>query len=313
MADKRYTNTDLQAIMNRPTGVSKRDHAASLDMEESSYRRWEKEAKRRGIEKQTKETNPKKEYKVKTVVWFTDAHNMPSLDKERFKWLGRLVNEVEPDYFIDGGDFDDMNSLCRYEGNDTYKGKFKPAFTHDLESSEEARTVLSETITHKCKKHFILGNHEDRLFSFEDRNPEVYGMMQHAYFEIQKRHGWQITRYRDYLNIEGVDFTHVPMNAMNKPFGGKRAVVSVAANSIRDVCFGHTHVYGYCDEPKLGPGRSTISINGGCYMPDGYMPSYAFGSSKGLWYGAHVISISGGRIVGHQPLTIRELEACYGD
>jgi len=253
--------------------------------------------------------NPETVPERHTVVWFTDAHNQPEMPLDRFLWLAALVNDVKPDYLIDGGDFDDMNSLCAYEGNETWKGKFKPAFVDDLSASQEARELLDEKITHKCVKHFVLGNHEDRLWQYENRNPEVYGMMQHAYLEVHKN--WHITPYRGYLDIHGVDFTHIPMSALNKPAGGARAAVSVAAKSVRDVCFGHTHTYGYWEESKFGPNRSTIAINGGCFMPQGYIPKYAAGSAKSYWYGVHILGISGGRIVEHTPITMQELKRRY--
>lgn len=255
--------------------------------------------------KETKETKPD----VIKVLWFTDAHNQPDMPLDRFSWLAAFVNDAKPDILIDGGDFDDLNSLCGYERNETWQGRFKPAFMDDLAASQEARELLESKITHACKKHFILGNHEDRLWSFENRNPEVYGMMQHAYLEIHKN--WQITPYKEYLNVEGVDFTHVPMNGMNKPLGGARAAVNVAAKSVRDICFGHTHTYGYWEESKLGPNRSTTAICGGCFMPDKYVPKYAQGSAKGYWYGAHIVTISEGRIIGHTPVTMRELKERY--
>jgi hypothetical protein len=247
--------------------------------------------------------------RIAKVVWFTDAHNQPGMNTERFEWLAKLVNDTKPDYLIDGGDFDDLNSLCSYERNDSWSGKFKPTFLADLAASKEARDMLDTLVTHECEKHFIMGNHEDRLYQFENINPELYGMMQHAYEEIHAQ--WAITPYRGYLDIEGVDFTHVPMNGMNKPLGGDKCAVHVAVKSIRDCCFGHTHTYGYWEESKLGPNRSTTAICGGSFMPDKYVPKYAKGSSKGYWYGCHIVEISEGRIIGHTPITMRELKARY--
>lgn len=243
------------------------------------------------------------------VIWFTDAHNQPGMSLERFEWLAKFVNEWKPDVLIDGGDRDDLNSLCKYEGNETWAGKFKPAFLDDLAASKEMNELLAERITHPCEKHLTLGNHEDRLWSFENRNPEIYGMMQHSYLEAQD--GWKITPYKGYLDIGGVDFTHVPMNGLNKPMGGGRCAVQVASKSIRDVCFGHTHTYGYWEESKLGPSRSTIAINGGTFMPKGYVPKYATGSAKNYWYGCHALVISEGRIIQHTPVTMGELKDRY--
>lgn len=305
---------DYQKIVNvAEKHHSHREAARSLGMAETTFRQQWHAAKELGYSPALKVDPPADPLPVTTVVWFTDAHNSPFLDKTRFHWLGLFIKDIKPDIVIDGGDFDDMGSLCSHEKNESYKGRFKPAFQADLEASEEARAILANYIPESTPKHHILGNHEDRVFSFEDRNPEMYGFMQDAYLEIQARHGWEVTRYREYVTIEGVDFTHIPMSGNNMPVGGARCHVTIAAKSKGDICFGHTHAYGYHNEAKYGPagGSSTIAINGGCYMPDGYIPSYAKGSMKHPWYGSHVVSIAGGRIVGHTAVTIKELEAKY--
>ena len=315
MSNRNVSDDELQKTANIfwASGQNQGETAKIMGIARSTLQHRLGVIEKRGIKPRVRVSGAKRDEapptRVAKVVWFTDAHNQPGMPLDRFYWLAALVNDVKPDYLIDGGDWDDLNSLCGHEGNETWKGKFKPAFMDDLAASEEARSLLDNLITHPCKKHFILGNHEDRLWQFENRNPEVYGMMQHAYLEIHRN--WQITPYRGYLDIEGVDFTHVPMSGMNKPVGGGRAAVSVATKSVRDVCFGHTHVYGYWDESKLGPNRSTIAINGGSYMPDKYVPKYAQGSAKGYWYGAHIVEISEGRIVGHTPITMREMQARY--
>ena len=246
-----------------------------------------------------------------TVVYFTDAHNQPGMDLDRFIWLGRYINDVKPEYVVDGGDFDDLPSLCGHESNDTWTGKFKPAFQCDLEAAQEARQALDETINIVTCKHVTLGNHEHRLWRFEDSNPEVHGMMQHAYMGILERYGWNATAYGDYLTIHGVDFTHVPMNGMNRPIGGKNPCVGISRDSIKDVCFGHTHALGLVTNHKLGPHRSVIAFNGGCYMPDNYMPSYALNSQKDFWYGCHTLQIVNGRLHVRESITMKELEERY--
>lgn len=311
------TDAELQETANVywACGQSIKETAKTLKIAFSTAHHRMQLIEKRGIKPRIRVSGAKKDAapapRIAKVVWFTDAHNQPGMATDRFKWLAALVNEVKPDYLIDGGDFDDLNSLCHYERNDSWSGKFKPTFMADLEASQYARELLDTEIKHDCQKHFILGNHEDRLYQFENLNPEMYGMMQHAYEQIHQN--WAITPYRGYLDIEGVDFTHVPMSGMNKPMGGARCAVQVAAKSIRDCCFGHTHTYGYWDETKLGPNRSTIAINGGCFMPDKYVPKYAQGSAKGYWYGCHILEISGGRIIGHKPITMREMNSRYSE
>ena len=246
-----------------------------------------------------------------TIVYFTDAHNQPSLPLDRFLWLSRFVDDVNPEFLVDGGDFDDLQSLCAHERNDTWKGKFKPAFQDELEHSNAARQLLYENIKSPCAKYVTFGNHEQRLFDFENNNPEIYGMMQHAYLDILDKYGWGVTMYRDYKTVADIDFTHVPMTMMNRPVGGKNPCNIVSRDSIKDVCFGHTHGLGLQVNHKLGPSRSVTAFNGGCFMPDGYVPSYAKGSQKHFWYGAHVLQSINGRLHIRESITMKELKDRY--
>jgi hypothetical protein len=247
------------------------------------------------------------------IVYFTDAHNQPGLSFDRFFWLCNFVKDVSPDYLVDGGDFDDFNSLCRHERNETYQGKFKPAFQKDLEHSAQARKIISDNISPKIIKYALLGNHEQRIWDFENINPEMYGTMTSAYMDTLLGNDWAVTHYKAYLTLHGVDFTHVPMNGMNKPVGGKNPCNLISRDSIRDVCFGHTHSIGLQENHKLGPSRSVVAFNGGCFMPDGYVPSYAQNSQKRFWYGAHVLRIINERLHVEQSLTMREIEKKYSN
>jgi hypothetical protein len=248
-----------------------------------------------------------------SVVLFSDAHNMPGMALDRFEWLGRLVNEVKPQALVDLGDFDDVNSLCAHERNDTWKGRFKPAFQEDLAASEAARKLLHETITHKCDKYAVRGNHEDRIPTFENANPETYGTYSAAYDDITARYQWHVTPYRGWLNLHGVDMTHIVQNGMNRPAGGARLCVSIANKVIRDTCVGHSHLYGFHSEQKYGPepGRSVNVLNTGTFTPQDYVAGYAKGSAKQSWHGCFVLEVESGRIASHEPITMKQLESRY--
>ena len=72
------------------------------------------------------------------VLAIGDAHDGPRIAKDRFRWFGRLAAETRPDVIVQIGDFLSLDSLCRYEGNDTLKGKAKPSLKDDLDSFKEA-------------------------------------------------------------------------------------------------------------------------------------------------------------------------------
>lgn len=245
------------------------------------------------------------------VLYFTDAHNQPSLDLNRFEWLANFINHEKPDYLVDGGDFDDFNSLCTHERNETQKGKLKQSLMRDLEHSVKARGLIDELLTCDPVKHVTLGNHEHRLWLYENNNPEVYGMATGHYLDILKKYDWGFTMYGEYYTVEGVDFTHCPFTGMGKPVGGDNTCKQIAEKSIRDCVYGHTHALQSVIAHKFGPGRSVMAFNGGCFMPDGYIPSYAQNTRKEFWYGAHVIMISKGRIRSIRSYSMQEIEQIF--
>ena len=246
------------------------------------------------------------------VVYFTDAHNQPTLEQDRFVWLARLVNHEKPDYLIDGGDSNDFHSLCSHERNETQKGKLKPSIEKDLVYAAKAMELINDVLNCNPIKHITLGNHEARIFTYEDKNPEVYGMIRGHYFDILDKHGWSYDDYGEYFTLGGVDFTHCPFNTNGKPIGGENVAKQAATNSIADVVFGHTHQMTIVTSHKYGNARSVTAYNLGCYMPDGYIPSYAQNTRKQFWYGAHVLMISGGRIKSVKSYSIAEMEHRFG-
>lgn len=245
------------------------------------------------------------------VIYYTDAHNQPTLSQDRFVWLAQLVNQERPDYLIDGGDGDDFHSLCSHERDETFKGRLKPSLLRDIECAAQARAVIADELTCEPLKHVTLGNHEARLWKYEDENPAVWGIATGHYTDILKATGWGYSLYGEYHTVEGVDFTHVPFTGMGKPVGGDNSTRQIAEKSVRDVCFGHTHALQQATAHKFGPSRSVLAFNGGCFMPMGYVPSYAQNIRKEFWYGAHVLILSGGRIKSIRSYSIDEMEHLF--
>lgn len=286
--------------------------ANAFGIHDRTVRKWVARAKLiLGNREKTKQARELLETEAVTVVYFTDAHNQPSHSLDRFELLAKFVNDVRPDYFIDGGDFDDFESLCTHVKNDTHEAKKKPSFEEDFKYSLEAHALLDNLIEVECIKHKTLGNHEQRMWIYENQNPETFNTIVPKYLDMCDKFGWEITPYGAFLDIHGVDFTHVPFNGMGKAMGGKQPHVTMCNSLMRDMVFGHTHGYGVHTAHKLGDQRHVRCLNGGSFMPDGYMPSYAKNSQKSFWYGAHKITIENGRmdVISY---TMKELARMYG-
>lgn len=305
----------LQDAVLEYGGVNKA--ADALGIARTTFRdRLKKEHNSRETVRHEKLETPKLEAPSKSgmtrILYFTDAHNQPCLPLDRFKWLARLVNDQKPDVIVDGGDGDDFHSLCSHERNETYKGRLKPLLGADLESAAKMRAILHREIKHPCRKVLTLGNHEHRIWSYEDNNPAMYGIVSNMYTEILRSTGWEYHPYGAYVEIAGINFTHVPFNVMGKPVGGENICKQIADKSTKDICFGHTHQEMKVPSHKFGNAVSVIAFNGGCFMPSGYIPNYSKNTKKEFWYGCHLIVAARGRILSTKSWHMDELEMMYG-
>lgn len=247
---------------------------------------------------------------LKRVMLVGDMHDSPYLPKDRFSWIGQYARDEAPDQIVQVGDMASLDSLCSHVDNSTWEGKGKPTFQMDMASLDEALERLGEH-TAKIPKHVTLGNHEHRIWLFENVSPETFGMMSDELTNILKRHGWTWSRFGEYWNYSGVRFTHVPLSKMGKPMGGKTVANSAARDSVFDLCFGHTHNANVRTEAKLVDNSKVRVIEAGCALPYGYVERYAKHSLTGWDYGVWILAIRDGRIEGFKWMSMAELERRY--
>lgn len=136
----------------------------------------------------------------------------------------------------------------------------------------------------------------------------MYGM-QDLLTNILINNGWTWTKYGEYFNYHGVDFTHVPFNSMGRPTS---SLNQIANKSNRDVVFGHTHRFDYLSAAKFGNNNKISVVNVGCALPWGHVQSYAKLSSTGWWWGIVELIIYQGRIEGVSAIPMFELENEFG-
>jgi transposase-like protein len=233
------------------------------------------------------------------VVARGDAHDGPHLpDKSRFFHSGRTARNWGCDRFVGMGDAGDFHSLCGHVKDDTLKGRLKASFLADIESLQAAMDAERQGLGHDIPKDEAEGNHDGgRIDTQEDNNPSADGLYRKTFNQV-----WQLTGvtnhpYRVPLRIEGVDFVHIPMNPMGKPYGGKFSARTVAINAIRDMVIGHCHRHADHPEPKVF-GELVRVIETGTTLPTGYMADYHKHSAGGWAYGLTLLKIKDGRIAG---------------
>lgn len=248
------------------------------------------------------------------VLAIGDMHDDPYLDKKRFRWIGKMAADLQPDHIVQIGDICDLESLSFHSPNDTDSGRFKPRFLADMESLTQALEAMFEPMARgnvRAQVDVTLGNHENRIWRFEDSSPEVSGMLQHDFTNRLTPYGIRPHRYGKFIHIGGVGFTHAPFSVMGKPIGGATASQTIARQAAHDVVSGHTHKKQVVTQPRIGIEEHITVIDLGCALPWSHVQSYAKHTLTGWWWGAWMLTIRDGHIQGHECIPMFELERRY--
>ena len=238
-----------------------------------------------------------------------DSHDGPKVSKARFDWMNKDILEYQPDAVVLIGDFSSFDSLCRYVPNDTWIGKQKTSFLSDLGSMDDALYTLFTDVS--AKIILTKGNHEARINSFSNRNPEVWGMLAKDYNNIIESYNIKVYPFGKFATLAGVNFTHVPLTILGKPMGGKTLEARAANEVVRDLVIGHTHRNAVINYPKMGDNQSVRVINLGSSLPYGHVEAYAKHTLTGWTYGTWKLECHNSKIESYAFTSMRELEKKY--
>ncbi len=245
------------------------------------------------------------------IVCIGDAHDAPAIpDKSRFEWIGAYIRATKPDCVIQIGDFATLDSLSTHTPNHTLDGKLKPSFENDMGSFNLALQAMQ---IDGIERHITLGNHERRLYAYENENPEMEGKLAATLDSILKNNGWTYSPYGMPHSVGGVSFVHACLNKLGKTYGGKNAEGGAIANdAIGDWVIGHSHVERRHRAPKLGANNYIQIINVGCALPNQFIEHYAQHSLTGWSYGIADMTIQHGHVQDYHFVSMEALEDRYG-
>ena len=251
---------------------------------------------------------------TKRVLAIGDSHDGPSLpDKTRFFAMGNYAKKNQVDQIVHIGDFASVDSLSRFDGNETLKGKHKPSFGEDMKSFQQAIRAFHMGLDgYNVPKHVTLGNHEDRIWSFTNRNPEIVEMLDQILFATLDDYDWTYSPYGELYFVGDVGFTHAPLNTMGKAYGGMQSENQIARDALHDLVYGHTHKRLDKTFPKIGNQHVNI-INLGTSLPEGHIEEYAKHTLTGWSYGVYDIQIKDGKIYETTWIPMGRLMKDYGE
>jgi len=251
------------------------------------------------------------------VLVIPDRHNDPRQPHRLActTWIARLGSERRPPVVIDLGDAITVDSCSRHDRNETLKGRLKPSIKADLDNHAESLLAFERgrAPDWKPKKIKTRGNHEQRLWSFENEHPENEGSHTHTYAQQLLQFGWRERDFGEFAYVDGVAFSHAPINGMGRTMGGKTATHRTGGMLSCSLVHGHTHSLRIFNDHKMGPQERITVIQAGCAMPWGEYEHYATSGPGGWWWGVLMLSVWGGQIVDFEAISMLRLRQLYSD
>jgi predicted phosphodiesterase len=151
-----------------------------------------------------KEMTSKIKFKGKGVALF-DIH-YPEHDEAALEVTFEFLKDFKPDWLILGGDQMTLDAISSFN-----RRKIKLRENKRLKKEYDGfqRDVLDrleEILPAKCKKYFIIGNHEYRIDRLKEYNPTYEGLI-----EVENNlnlKNWIIIPFNNVFNIGDMHFTH---------------------------------------------------------------------------------------------------------
>lgn len=207
----------------------------------------------------------------KIHLFATDFHAHPEHNNDRADWLGRLLLDVKPDVFINGGDQWDFPSLSGYDkGKASFYGKaYKRDLDCGLEFSERLFAPMKKAKKKKPRCVFLEGNHCERQRRLLEYSPELEGTIGFEDLGLDQYYD-DIIRYKGsnpgVIDIDGILYGHFFVSGVaGRNIGGEHAAYSLITKNFQSSSCGHSHTFDYSVRTD-GSGKRINGLVAGCYL-----------------------------------------------
>ena len=246
-----------------------------------------------------------------------DTQVRPGVSTEYIDWLSKAIIDYRPDVIVHLGDHWDMPSLsawesagslategARYEadidaGNEAFERLCRPM------EQAQARLAKGKRKRWNVEKHFLFGNHCDRIDRAIRREPKYTGMIGRHHCLTRD---WARHEYLEVVTIDGILYSHYFANINSgRPIGGS---IDSRLNKIGE-SFVQGHEQGFlygCRQFPSGKTRHGL-VCGSCYLHD---EDYKGRQGNGHWRGCVVLNEVHDGTYDIMPLSMEYLSKKYG-
>lgn len=241
------------------------------------------------------------------ILIIGDAHISEHDDLRRFKAMVKVIKKFKPNKILIIGDFLTMDCLSAWDKNKKkiMEGK---RFKNEIEKGNEALDIIQEEF--KGEVIYLEGNHEERLERYLDIQPTFDGVVN---IPIQlklaeRKIKW--VKFKEFYNINGISFTHIPIAGNGRPIGGTNLVKKALSMFSNSVVFGHTHSLKFDHETRHNSGMNK-ALNVGCYFEEGH--DYTKGSTQDHWKGLIILETLKLNDFDYQTISLDSIMSNYKD
>ncbi len=205
-----------------------------------------------------------------------DTQVKPGVPTRHLQWIGRYIADQfwgrDDVKLVHLGDHYDMPSLSSYDkGKRAMEGR---RYVDDVRAGNEGFDLLNEPLhrenrkRRKCwrpERHFLLGNHEDRITRATQADAQLEGKLSLSDLNVSDWE-WKVHQFLEPVDLDGVFYSHYFYNPMSgRPYGGE------LAHRLKQIghsfTMGHTQGMAYAVRP-VGPTRHHGLVLGSTYLHD---------------------------------------------
>lgn len=239
------------------------------------------------------------------------------VDTRHIDWAAQAIVDYRPDVIVMLGDWWDILSLNSHvaPGSSELEGT---RLIDDIRTGNEAwlrligpmeAEITRRFASHKRRwtpeRHFLFGNHEDRITRLIAEQPKYKGVIS---LDMLETPGFERHNFLDIVEVDGIAYSHYFSNTHgSRPIGGS---IDNRLNKIGK-SFVQGHEQGLLYGIRQFPGKLTRHglVAGSFYLHD---ESYRGAQGNGEWRGIVVLNQVENGQYDVMPLSMKYLEGRYG-
>lgn len=221
------------------------------------------------------------------ILVIPDAHIEEDDNLKRINKLTNLIKLMDYQKIVIIGDFGGFDCLSAWDKNKKLKMENK-RYKLQIDKINEALKILRSNF--KGEIIYIEGNHEERVKRHVEVNSVLSGFLELEENLDLKKYNINWVPYKQYIEIDKVLFTHIPMASNGKAISGANLNGKVLNMFQQSVVYGHTHRLSF-DHLTRHKSNTIMALSVGCFFEGTH--DYMEGSPENYWRGVIEIETDG--------------------